>query len=54
MNLKEVIRSEVRTRLKQLETTCHDMASLLHSLGINLATWPHPSPHEVGHTSTIK
>ncbi|CAA3009079.1 Hypothetical predicted protein [Olea europaea subsp. europaea] len=47
MNLKEVIRSEVRTRLKQLETTCHDMASLLHSLGINLATWPHPSPHEV-------
>ncbi|CAI9756142.1 unnamed protein product [Fraxinus pennsylvanica] len=47
MNLKEVIRTEVRTRLKQLETTCHDMASLLHSLGINLATWPHPSPHEV-------
>ncbi|CAI9785310.1 unnamed protein product [Fraxinus pennsylvanica] len=47
MNLKEVIRTEVRTQLKKLETMCHDMASLLYYLGIKLASWPHPSPHEV-------
>ncbi|KAL2546272.1 uncharacterized protein Fot_15505 [Forsythia ovata] len=47
MNLKEVIRTEVRTQLKKLETMCHDMGSLLQSLGIKVASWPHPSPHEV-------
>ncbi|CAA2971290.1 uncharacterized protein LOC111398928 isoform X1 [Olea europaea var. sylvestris] len=46
MNLKEAIRTEVRTQLKKLETMCHDMASLLHYLGIKMASWPHPSPHE--------
>lgn len=54
MNLKEAIRTEVRTQLKKLETMCHDMASLLHYLGIKMASWPHPSPHEVGNTSTLK
>ncbi|KAL0327096.1 UNVERIFIED_CONTAM: hypothetical protein Sangu_1787600 [Sesamum angustifolium] len=47
MNLKEVIRAEVRKELKQLEIACHSMASLLHLLGIRVGGWPHPLPQEV-------
>ncbi|KAL0296816.1 UNVERIFIED_CONTAM: hypothetical protein Sradi_6733700 [Sesamum radiatum] len=46
MNLKEVIRAEVRKELKQLEIACHSMASLLHLLGIRVDGWPHPLPQE--------
>ncbi|KAL8549270.1 hypothetical protein ACS0TY_008207 [Phlomoides rotata] len=47
MNLKETIRGEVRNELKKLETKCKDMAPLLHMLGIQVGSWPHPSPQEV-------
>ncbi|CAI9761820.1 unnamed protein product [Fraxinus pennsylvanica] len=47
LNLKEVIRSQVRKELKKLEMTCCNMASLLHSLGIQVGSWPCPSPNEV-------
>ncbi|CAA0822510.1 Chaperone DnaJ-domain superfamily protein [Striga hermonthica] len=45
MNLKERIREEVRTELKKLEG--HNLASLLHSLGIHVGGWPNPAPQEV-------
>ncbi|CAI9779284.1 unnamed protein product [Fraxinus pennsylvanica] len=47
LNLKEVMRSQVRKELKKLEMTCCNMASLLHSLGIPVGSWPCPSPNEV-------
>ncbi|XP_022887527.1 uncharacterized protein LOC111403310 [Olea europaea var. sylvestris] len=47
LNLKEVIRSQVRKELKKLEMTCCNMASLLHSLGIPVGGWPCPSSNEV-------
>ncbi|CAN4122016.1 unnamed protein product [Withania somnifera] len=36
MNLKERIRADVRKELSKLEMTCHDMASVLHGLGITV------------------
>lgn len=48
MNLKEIIRAEVRNQLKMVEVGCHNMASLLHSLGLKVGSWPTPSPQEVG------
>lgn len=36
MNLKERLRAEVRKGLNILETTCHDMASILRGLGIDV------------------
>lgn len=54
MNLKETIRTEVRIQLSKLETTCHNMASLLHSLGILVGGWPNPLPKEVGYTYRFK
>lgn len=50
MNLKETIRAEVRNELKKVEAQCRDMAWLLHSLGIQVGSWPKPSPQEVGCT----
>ncbi|XP_073142750.1 uncharacterized protein [Henckelia pumila] len=47
MNLKEVIRAEVRTELNKLEMTCQNMSSLLHSFGIQIEGWPNPSSQEV-------
>ncbi|KAL2510069.1 uncharacterized protein Fot_33716 [Forsythia ovata] len=47
LNLKEIMRSKVRKELKKLEMTCHNMGSLLHSLGIHVGGWPRPSQHEV-------
>ncbi|KAK4423662.1 hypothetical protein Salat_1949100 [Sesamum alatum] len=47
MNLKEVIRAEVRKELKQLEIASNSMPSLLHLLGIRVGGWPHPLPQEV-------
>ncbi|KAL7110419.1 hypothetical protein ACP275_05G025200 [Erythranthe tilingii] len=47
MNMKEIIRTEVRTELSILENTCYSMAFLLHSLGINVGGWPNPLPQEV-------
>ncbi|XP_073036200.1 uncharacterized protein [Primulina eburnea] len=47
MNLKEVIRAEVRKELNKLEMTFHNMSSLLHSFGIQIEGWPNPSPQEV-------
>ncbi|XP_073059366.1 uncharacterized protein [Primulina eburnea] len=47
MNLKEVIRAKVRKELSKLEMACQDMASLLHSFGIQMEGWPNPSPQEV-------
>lgn len=47
LNLKELIRAEVRKELNQLETTCHDMASLLRLLGIDIGGWPNPLPQQV-------
>ncbi|XP_049404066.1 uncharacterized protein LOC125867562 [Solanum stenotomum] len=44
MNLKEQIRSEVRKELSKLEMTCHDMASVLHGLGITVGNG---TSHEV-------
>lgn len=48
MNMKEIIRAEVRNQLKTVEVRCHNMASLLHSLGLEVGSWPNPSPQEVG------
>ncbi|XP_016467255.1 uncharacterized protein LOC107789892 [Nicotiana tabacum] len=36
MNLKELVRAEVRKELRKLEMTCHDMASMLRGLGITV------------------
>ncbi|PHT48736.1 hypothetical protein CQW23_12944 [Capsicum baccatum] len=36
MNLKEPIQAEVQKELSKLEMTCHDMASVLRGLGINV------------------
>ncbi|XP_022846568.1 uncharacterized protein LOC111369321 isoform X1 [Olea europaea var. sylvestris] len=47
LNMKEVMRSQVRKELKKLEMTCGNMASLLHSLGIQVGSWPCPSTNEV-------
>ncbi|KAL3824003.1 hypothetical protein ACJIZ3_020032 [Penstemon smallii] len=47
MNMKEVIRAEVRKDLKKLEVSCRNMASLLHCLGILVGGWPNPLPQEV-------
>ncbi|KAK1423200.1 hypothetical protein QVD17_18496 [Tagetes erecta] len=47
MNLKEQYRAEVIQELKRLEVYCHDMASLLHGLGIRVGNGPVPLPHEV-------
>ncbi|XP_075481904.1 uncharacterized protein LOC142522417 [Primulina tabacum] len=47
MNLKEVIRAKVRKELSKLEMACQNMASLLHSFGIQMEGWPNPSPQEV-------
>ncbi|KAL3501535.1 hypothetical protein ACH5RR_035984 [Cinchona calisaya] len=48
MNLKEVIRAAVRKELKQLELTCHDMASVLQGLGVLVGVvGQHPSLNEV-------
>lgn len=47
MNLKETIRGEVRNELKKVEAQCKDMAWLLNSLGIQVGSWPKPSPQEV-------
>jgi len=44
MNLKEQIRAEVRKELSKLEMTCHDMASVLHGLGITVGNG---TSHEV-------
>lgn len=46
MNLKEVIRAEVRKELDKLEIGCQNMSSLLHSFGIQIEGWPNPSPQE--------
>lgn len=48
MNMKEIIRAEVRNQLKTVEVGCHNMASLLHSLGLTVGSWPNPSTQEVG------
>lgn len=50
MNLKEVIRPEVRKQLNKLEMACQNMSSLLHSFGIQIKGWPNPSPQEVVYT----
>ncbi|XP_057809957.1 uncharacterized protein LOC131024466 [Salvia miltiorrhiza] len=47
MNLKDTIRAEVRNQLKKMEVGCQNMASLLHLLGIEVGSWPNPSPQEV-------
>ncbi|KZV44368.1 hypothetical protein F511_18064 [Dorcoceras hygrometricum] len=47
MNLKEVIRADVRKELSKLEMVCQNMASLLHSFGIQVEGWPNPSQQEV-------
>lgn len=47
MNLKEQYRGEVIEGLKNLETTCIDMASLLRGLGIEVGEGPVPLSHEV-------
>ncbi|KAH0671048.1 hypothetical protein KY289_025541 [Solanum tuberosum] len=44
MNLKEQIRAEVQKELSKLEMTCHDMASVLHGLGITVGNG---TSHEV-------
>lgn len=36
MKLKENIRAKVGKELSMLETTCHDMASVLRGLGISV------------------
>ncbi|XP_016546896.2 stress response protein NST1 [Capsicum annuum] len=36
MNLKEPMKAEVQKELSKLELTCHDMASVLRGLGINV------------------
>ncbi|KAL3636177.1 hypothetical protein CASFOL_020724 [Castilleja foliolosa] len=48
MNLKEIVRAEVRSELNKLEmSTCHNMASMLNLLGISVGNWPNPTPQEV-------
>lgn len=47
MNMKEVIRSQVRSELSKLETTCRDMASVLRGLGIFVGISPSPQSSEV-------
>lgn len=36
LNLKEELRAKVKSDLSRLELTCHDMASVLHGLGIQV------------------
>ncbi|KAG9152864.1 hypothetical protein Leryth_012491 [Lithospermum erythrorhizon] len=47
MNMKETIRSEVRNKLSKVEKSCHDMASLLRSLGIQVGSEVRPNADEV-------
>nr|XP_043606113.1 stress response protein NST1-like [Erigeron canadensis]XP_043606114.1 stress response protein NST1-like [Erigeron canadensis] len=47
MNLKEKYRTEFREKLKKLEITCLDMASLLRGLGIQVGNGHVPLSHEV-------
>ncbi|XP_059655641.1 uncharacterized protein LOC132302735 [Cornus florida] len=47
MNVKEQLRAEVRKELNKLEMACHDMASLLRGLGIDVSGGFHPLPNEV-------
>nr|GMD22780.1 auxilin-like protein 1 [Ipomoea batatas] len=47
MNMKEVIRNQVRSELSKLETTCRDMASVLRGLGIFVGSSPFPQSSEV-------
>ncbi|EPS60850.1 hypothetical protein M569_13949 [Genlisea aurea] len=44
---REKIRTEVVKELRELESGCRNMASLLHSLRIPVAGWPYPSPQQV-------
>lgn len=54
MNMKEVIRAQVRQELHQLEVRCLDMTSLLQGLGIFISNAVKPSPDEVGYTFSCK
>ncbi|KDP41354.1 hypothetical protein JCGZ_15761 [Jatropha curcas] len=47
LNIKEILRAEVRKELCQMENTCIDMASLLRGLGIQVGGGFHPLSHEV-------
>lgn len=47
MNLKELLRAEVRKELSKLELTCLDMASLLRGLGVHVNGGLQPLPNEV-------
>ena len=49
MNLKELLRAEIRKELNELEITCRDMASLLRGLGIQVGSGFQPLPHEVSY-----
>ncbi|KAI3711086.1 hypothetical protein L2E82_40913 [Cichorium intybus] len=47
MKLKEIYRTKVQHDLKNLEMTCHDMASLLRGLGILVDNGPYASSHQI-------
>ncbi|KAJ8774521.1 hypothetical protein K2173_016967 [Erythroxylum novogranatense] len=47
LNMKEIVRTEVRKELHRLEMTCVDMASLLRCLGIHVSGGFQPTPDEV-------
>ncbi|GAA0171331.1 chaperone [Lithospermum erythrorhizon] len=47
MNMKDLIRVEVRNELSKVEITCCDMASLLRSLGIQVGSQLRPNTDEV-------
>lgn len=51
LNLKEQLRAEVRKDLNRLETTCHDMASILRGLGISVNGG---SANEVSETLSVQ
>ncbi|KAI3498011.1 hypothetical protein L1887_33699 [Cichorium endivia] len=47
MKLKEIYRTKVQHDLKNLEMTCHDMASLLRGLGILVDNGPYASSYQI-------
>ncbi|KAI3764082.1 hypothetical protein L2E82_14082 [Cichorium intybus] len=47
MKLKEIYRTKVQYDLKNLEMTCHDMASLLRGLGILVDDGSYASSHQI-------